>query len=380
MAIQKRTGTSGAHYQVKLRGSDGCWVSETFPTMGEARAREAELKHQLNSGHLVSAHAKRVTLSQYFVEWFEQSKTGRVSPGWRRDQERNFRGYVEPILGGIPLARLTPAQISMVFVRMTEMGRASQTQLHVYNLMHKMLGDAVEMFRLLQLNPVSKRLRPKLITREVKYLTFVEAVRLLTHVKDKPYETAIALGLLAGLRVGETQALKWEDVDFARRTMLIKSTYVRKEGVFREHPKGRAWRRVPMTQEIETLLRERSNVQQPTPGDYVAAESAEPYVDYQRFFNALQRYCREAAVTVIGTHGLRHSASEIYMEHGGSRDDLRVLYRHSSGAVTDTYVHDNGSRLEKVARKVNLRVIKGAGEQQCSQNVPKQQENEVQSG
>jgi site-specific recombinase XerD len=73
-------------------------------------------------------------------------------------------------------------------------------------------------------------------------------------------------------------------------------------------------------------------------------------LSYDGYYGALKRYCREAEVPVIGTHGLRHSTSGVYVAHGASRDDLRKLFCHSSNAVTDLYVHDKGERLDQVAR------------------------------
>ena len=37
----------------------------------------------------------------------------------------------------------------------------------------------------------------------------------------------------------------------------------------------------------------------------------------------------ELGLNGIGSHSLRHSSSELWMEHGASRDDLRMLFTHS---------------------------------------------------
>ena len=59
-------------------------------------------------------------------------------------------------------------------------------------------------------------------------------------------------------------------------------------------------------------------------------------------------------VQEVASHALRHSASELYMESGASRDDLRILFNHSTSAVTDRYVHDKGERLKDVAKRVTV--------------------------
>ncbi len=68
----------------------------------------------------------------------------------------------------------------------------------------------------------------------------------------------------------------------------------------------------------------------------------------------LRKYCTEIGVPVIASHGLRHSTSELYIHHGATRDDLRRLFAHSTPAVTDRYVHNRGTNLEKVANVIQL--------------------------
>lgn len=371
MAIIKRTNKSGISYQLRIRGSDGYWLTETFKTKEEAKRREVELRHKQHTGVNLSANANRLTLAEYFTQWEEQTRTGRVSPGWRNDQIRDFNNFVAPHIGHVTLAKLTPATISRVFVEMTKLGKAPQTQLHVYNLLHKLCGDAVELFRILHYNPVTTRLRPKLIRGEIKYLTIEQSAQLLRYVQGKRFECAIALGLLGALRVGEIQALKWGSIDLTRSTLMIRGTYVRKEERFKDYPKSRTCRRIPIPEQLCTLLTLRRALLNANDNDYVAAEPGKPFLDYNQFLVALRRYCKECSLPIIGTHGLRHSASEIYLEHGGTRDDLRQLYRHSSASITDTYVHDRGLRLERVTKKVKLTLVKSDANEECSQNVPK---------
>ena len=79
------------------------------------------------------------------------------------------------------------------------------------------------------------------------------------------------------------------------------------------------------------------------------------YVLPQRWYcKALVGYCQELGIQEIKTHGLRHSTSEIYLSHGASRDDLRQLFAHSSLKVTDRYVRDKASNLEKVSNVIRL--------------------------
>lgn len=92
-------------------------------------------------------------------------------------------------------------------------------------------------------------------------------------------------------------------------------------------------------------------------------------LSYEYYFRTLRRYCRELDIRHIGTHGLRHSTSTLYLAHGATRSDLRELFAHSSEAVTQRYIHVKDSNLATVAQVILLFP-------ECSQIVPKKEKSE----
>jgi integrase len=249
------------------------------------------------------------------------------------------------------LLEVTPAHVGRVLAFVSELGRSPAQRLHVFNVMHKMFGDAVELYEMMPRNPAIRKLRPKVPQREMPYLQVHELVTLLKHVRGRPYETAIYLQVFAGLRVGEVQYLRWEHVDLQYGIIHVRGTYVRREKKFQDFPKGKKWHRVKMPKELwQHLLQERDCTLSP----FVSVSPAQEFLAYWGYCQALRRYCKAAGVPSISTHGLRHSSSELYMSAGASRDDLRMLFAHSSSGVTDRYVHDKGRRLDDVANRIEL--------------------------
>ncbi|OFZ80665.1 MAG: hypothetical protein A2583_13605 [Bdellovibrionales bacterium RIFOXYD1_FULL_53_11] len=352
MAIYKRISKrSGWTYQVKVKGSDGRWITETFGARIDAEKREAEIRIQKLSGGFVTNLSRQLTVEQYFEEWYREGNNGNASQGWRRTQRQIFRDYIGPNIGSTKLREVNPAHVGRVIAYAAELGRGPSQRLHIYNVMHKMFGDGVELYEVLTRNPVIKRLRPKVPSKESPYLEIDGLIKLLNHVEGKPYQTAIWLQTFAGLRAGEVQYLRWEHVDLKNGILHIRGTFLRRENRFQDHPKGKKWHRIKMPPELwEHLQRHRLR----SATEYVAAEAGERFLEYFGYLVTLQRYCREAEVTMISTHGLRHSSSELYMAAGASRDDLRLLFAHSCSSVTDRYVHDKGRRLDKVADNVLL--------------------------
>jgi integrase len=370
MAVIKRAGKKGIKYQVRVRGSDGMWITETFLKKSDADAHESKLLHQKRSGLTVRNIGNQATVKEYFPAWNEETLDGGISAGWRKDQIRYFHRFVEPVIGELRLQKVASIDVARVLRRMNEIGLSDQMQLHVYNLLHKMFEDAIELFEILNRNPVIKRLRPSVKVKESRYLAVSDVRRLLSAVKGTEIETAVKLQLYTGLRVGEVQALRWSHLDFNQGKfgkLRVVGTYVRKERRFKDCPKGGQQHSIDLPLELrEYLLALRGKAQ----SLFVASGHPIDFLEYETYIQLLKEISKAADIPWVGTHGLRHSTSEIYLEHGASYDDVKRLFAHSSSSVTDRYIHDRGSRLEKVANVIRLfpELEKTDGSQIGSQN------------
>jgi integrase len=370
MAIIKRNN----HYQVKFRGSDGKWVTDTFAAKRDAEAYEIEIKQQRRDGVRVTSQGNQLTVTQYFERWFETVRH-QASPGWRACQKQFFHVYIEPVIGHLKLKAVTPDLIANVVSGVKGQRKSEQTQLHVFNLLRKIFRDAVELFQLTTFNPVLRTLRPKVPLKETKHLNLEQVKSLLQYSSAREYGTAIWLQVFLGLRVSEIIALSWEDLDLEtgivtiRRSYSRKDTWVQKERVFKEYPKGRKHHSRQIPGELLVLLKQ---VKRTSP--FVAATSFGEMLSYEFYLETLKNYCQELGIPKVGTHGLRHSTSELYLHHGATRDDLRRLFAHSSLDITDRYVHERGTNLEKVTKVIRLFPKETVA---CSQNVPTSEKTEV---
>ena len=97
-----------------------------------------------------------LTLDQYFEVWHRDTEGMKASPGWREAQIQMYRTYVQPVIGSAKLQSVTPALILRALQNAKRMGRASPTVRHVYMLLHKVFGDAVEIHEVLDRNPVAQ--------------------------------------------------------------------------------------------------------------------------------------------------------------------------------------------------------------------------------
>jgi integrase len=218
-----------------------------------------------------------------------------------------------------------------------------------------MFGDAVENYQYLTVSPVLRKLRPVIAIKEARHLNLHQVKELLKYTEDKECGLAIWVQIYLGLRLGELIALRWEDVDISPSLtsgrIHIRRTYVSKTGYFRDYPKGGKQHSHSIPAELlQKLVGAKAMATTP----FVVCSPRAEQLPYKWYMRHLKNYCSELKIPVIATHGLRHSTSELYIHHGATRDDLRRLFAHSTPAVTDRYVHDRGTNLEKIANVIRL--------------------------
>lgn len=355
MAVRK---LPSGNFQARLAGPDGMILSEVFGTKAEAQERVACWKREKREGRLQPNRAHLITVNQFFLDWFsdlEAETIDRNKSGWRRTQRQLYRDYIEPEMGNYKLKDVNPQIVKRVLNGVAQAGKSAQLQLHVFALLRKMFGDAVENYQILQSNPATRKIKPRVPVREAAHLSVAQSAALLNFVRNERYGRAVHIQFLLGLRCGELQALTWDDVDLERGRVTIRSTYVRKTKVIRPYPKGGRHHSVPIPADLLPIL---VTAKAEATCEFVASVDGKGMLSYEHYFRTLRRYCRELDLPEIGTHGLRHSTSEFYLSNGASRDDLRQLFDHSSLAVTDRYVHGRGSNLEAVARRARLHLVK----------------------
>lgn len=348
MAIIKR---ENGKYQVKVRGADRRWISKTLGSKREAESYEANIKSQTHKGLFLTNSSLKLTLDEYFINWCETSRE-RVSPGWRKAQIRLYRDHISPMLGRKKLQSITPQSIATLLNHLAKKDLSEQTRQHAYNLLRKMFREAIELFQLLTFNPVLPTLKPKVPVREANHLNLEQAQRLLAHCYDKLYGLGIAIQLMVGLRVGEVQALKWSNIDLDQGVLYVRSAFIRNEGILRDYPKSRRQRSHVIPWELLQFLK--ASKEKCLGSEFVVTSLKGEMLKYEHYEKKLKAYCVELELPMVTSHGLRHSTAAIYLSHNATKDDIRELLAHSSEAVTQRYIHHQGTNLEAVAKVIRM--------------------------
>jgi len=154
-----------------------------------------------------------------------------------------------------------------------------------------------------------------------------EVTALLAHAQG-PDRVVVLLGTHAGLRVSEMVALRWADVDLARRRLVVRSG------------KGGKKRTVPLSTSLVAELAQSARA----PGAGVGGAPGEggarvlPYKDRLAVWYRLRALARRAGVTPLGVHSLRHYAgTRLTRENKGNLRPTQKMLGHESIVTSEIY-------------------------------------------
>jgi len=346
----------GNRYVVRFRGPDGRGRKRSAKTLAEARALKASLVTDVKRGDY--RERSKVRFAEYAPEWI-RSYPGRTSRGLRDATRRSYAWELgldpetfEPIaphvravayFGRMPVSTIRPSDIRAYIGECAKGGKARDTVRLRIAPLRALLATAVE-DDLLDSNPatgvriaVAAKVEDEPVER-VKALTEAELARLLDEVDDG-YRLLVSLLAGAGLRISEALPLRWQDIDFGRRRVLVRRSLSRGQ---MGAPKTRHGRRdVPISQGLARSLwnerKERSVVDNDA---FLFPGRANGFLDRGTVFRAVKAAATRAGVPWCGLHTLRHTAATILFRQGWNAVQVQKFMGHHSPAFTlAVYVH-----------------------------------------
>jgi integrase len=225
----------------------------------DAQIECARLISALKSGTYIDPN--KITLGAFFARWLEHVRS-QVSP-------RTFERYSEivnknilPSLGGTPLTRLRPAQISETYATALATGRrdgkgglSPATVVYIHRIIKHALADAVR-WELLLRNPAAAVDPPKVERGSLTTYDMAQTAQLLEAFRGSRLFIPVMLGILCGLRRGEICALRWRHVDLAGAALaVVESAEQTKAGVRYKPPKSGRGRAVALSATVIDELR-----------------------------------------------------------------------------------------------------------------------------
>lgn len=214
------------------------------------------------------------------------------------------------------------------------------TKAKIRNIMSALYSHA-QRWEWITTNPITHVRQSAKRSRVPTVLTPEQLKDFLTNLAD-PSKTAVLLGALTGLRVGELLGFKWSDIDFEKLEISVVRDVVKQRI---ERCKTEASKKpIPIDEELaETLWSWRLRCPYNQPGDWVFGspqrKGKQPYWPSSLFRIALQPALKAAGITEpVGWHTLRHTFGTLMKANGEDVKTIQELLRHANFKVTmDVY-------------------------------------------
>jgi integrase len=318
-----------------------------FKTKQEAIKKKNEALRELEQKTLATGKQRR--LGEYLEDWLENTHKGKVRLSTYLNYKKHIR-YVTGSLAGIWLQKLTPQHIQAFYAQKLEDGLSSKVVSNIHGVLHLALDNAVR-WELVSRNVCDLVTVPRIVSREVVPLDIAQARRLVNHVRGHRLEVLLTMAVVTGMRRGELLALRWSNIDFDRRHLLVLHSvdFIAKYGYVEDKPKTAAGRRVISLPDflLDMLKQHRTHqleIREATPNwqdhDLVFPNLSGGYLHPNHMGDAFRKLLKEAGLPSIHFHDLRHSAASILLCMGVNIKVIQELLGHSDISITlRTYSH-----------------------------------------
>jgi integrase len=201
--------------------------------------------------------AGAMSVAAYMNRWLIDCAKGRVAHRTYDGYEQRIRDHINPGIGRIKLAKLSPANVQAFYTSKLASGLASGTVRAIYAVLHGALDQAVK-WNLIPRNPASSVDPPKLRQEEMTVLDAEKARMFLDTAKGDRFECLYVLALMCGIRRGELLGLKWSDINVNARTLRINRQLQRMRdgrGLYFSQPKNAFRRTIKLPERALEALR-----------------------------------------------------------------------------------------------------------------------------
>lgn len=328
--------------------------------MAEAKLRELLVDLDRGGGHATPVEGR--TFRQACDEWLRYVEHDRRrAASTIADYRRAVYKHLIPELGEeTPLTEITTDVIDAYRERLLEEGRLTRRTIQKYlTILHGILKRAKRKKWIAE-NPAADAERVTVRrTGDFRVLSAEQVAAVARAAADGTWGALFTVAAFTGLRMGELRALRWRDVDFAKRIVHVRGSFV--HGAFGTTKSGRV-RSVPMSDDalraFDLLSRRRDFV---ADDDLVFPSTVGTPLDdgdiRDEFYAALSRaelgHLREGERPIV-FHDLRHTFGTLAVQ-AFPVTDVKAFMGHADIQTTMIYVHhvpqhDAAERLSRVMR------------------------------
>lgn len=361
--VTKRPNGSGSKAYLR---ADGRWVAKLTIGQRDGRqwqrgyygrtAEEAERRRDAAARRLglgLDLDDPGLKLRDYLADWLRRCEVKGLAASTLRRYRQIVDKQIDPMLGAVPVERLTTERIEGVLTELAAGGLSARTIFHVRAVLRASLARAVRR-KILTENPAADVDMPvREPDEEQRALGVDEVLVLLPELERGRWGAACVVALTTGLRQGEVLRLAWDDVDLEAGILRVPGTKTKasKAPIGLPATAATALRRWRKQQASEQLLaggewRDRRGLVFTRPDGRPASARSVLW--------ELQEAAKRAGLGHLTFHQLRHTAGSILQAEGVDLKTIQRVLRHATITTTaDRYVHVVDAALRDAADRMD---------------------------
>lgn len=317
----------------------------------EARAKLRELLDR--AARNIPATPANLTVATYLTEWLSHIRP-HVRPSTYAGYESNVRLHLIPRIGKKKLGRLTVRDVRLMVDAMRADGKNPRTVQYVHATLRSALEHACREELILRNVARLVRIETPTPLKPREPLSVEEARKLLAAVAGHRLEALWVILLMLGLRRSEVCALRWDDIDFAARTLRITKSIHRAEGRLQEMntKTRRSNRTVPLPPRCLYALAAHHRQLQELHGNglgrpwpptgYIFGTRWGTPLEPRNLTRMFGKLCDEHGIRRVPLHGLRHTCVSLLLALGTHPRIVMEIVGHSAIEMTmNIYGHVN---------------------------------------
>jgi len=318
---------------------------------GTRREAESTLARLVSSTEDQGPVPADVTVRQLLVAWLETCGDD-LSPTTVREYRRMIETRIDPGLGDVVVRKLQPAQVDRLYTALrTQAGLSPGTVRKVHAILHRAFAQAVR-WGWVQQNVISRTSPPRQVKTEHTPPDPEQVAELIEQAwsSDPAFGLFLHLAAVTGARRGELCGLRWTDIDFEDRSLVIRRSVIDVRGVEVKDTKTHAARRLAIDPATLELLLERRKAAEETAAAFDVA--LDPHAYLFSFDPTCARPVRPDGMTNrfvtlanrtgadVRLHDLRHFAATRLLAAGVPVRTVSGRLGHADASMTlNVYAH-----------------------------------------
>jgi integrase len=341
---------------------------------GTKKSAEKYLTAKLRDKDLgINIEPASESLDKYLDKWLQTSVKPRVRSRTYDDYAALLTRYVREPLGAMKLADLRPVDIQKVYQLMQERKLSPRVVRYTHAVLSSALKQAVK-WDMLHRNPASAVDLPRMVRKEMRAMSPVEASRFLESVKGTRHYALFNFALTTGMRPQEYLGLKWSDVNLEKGSATVRRAIVwkREKGggwAFAEPKTSRSRRTIPLPASTVKALIEHKRQQ-----GIERLRLGSEWQDHSLVFptsigtpytlsSLTNKWFKPALVTAglsgFNLYSLRHTHATLLLANGENAKVASERLGHSTIVLTlDTYSHVLPDMQQQAAERIENLLFK----------------------